>query len=258
MHDGFDRHAKRQEVGGYPFLRFFLAFGSSFRSSFRKFFLLCRSYGVHNITVGIDAVFIQFQFLLVELGYLCLLEETGKHTLLQGSRAMHEVGEILEYVHPLVVHGYELRFFFVELRDLHVNVGELVVEHLVRVDLHQLHLMVPPLGILKPIGKVEVEQANGVHGVQVEVPVASTLCLLAYGEGGIVDGAVLEKLLVNVLHLHNKLLALVVLAIHVEDGAAGIHAVAQLLGVKVRHVLHVLFAMKHGVQKADEQLLVKL
>lgn len=89
LHDGFDRHAKRQKVGGYPFLRFFLAFGSSFGSSFRKFFLLCRSYGVHNITVGIDAVFIQFQFLLVELGYLCLLEETGKHTLLQGSRAMH-------------------------------------------------------------------------------------------------------------------------------------------------------------------------
>ena len=54
--------------------------------------------------------------------------------------------------------------------------------------------MAPPLGILKPIGKVEVEQANGVHGVQMEVPVASTLCLLAYGEGGMI------KLLVHILN----------------------------------------------------------
>ena len=54
--------------------------------------------------------------------------------------------------------------------------------------------MAPPLGILKPIGKVEVEQANGVHGVQMEVPVASTLCLLAYGEGGTI------KLLVHILN----------------------------------------------------------
>lgn len=33
LHDGFDRHAKRQKVGGYPFLRFFLAFGGGRQSS---------------------------------------------------------------------------------------------------------------------------------------------------------------------------------------------------------------------------------
>ena len=91
-----------------------------------------------------------------------------------------------------------------------------------------------------------------------KVTIATTLCLFAYGERRIIYSAVLEELMVYILHLHNEHLFLVVLAIHVEDGAAGIHAVAQLLGVKVRHVLHVLFAMKHGVQKADEQLLVKL
>ena len=54
--------------------------------------------------------------------------------------------------------------------------------------------MAPPLGILKPIRKVEVQQTDCINGIKMEVPVASTLCLLAYGEGGMI------KLLVHILN----------------------------------------------------------
>lgn len=42
-------------------------------------------------------------------------------------------------------------------------------------------------------------------------------------------------------------LSLVILAIYVEDGSAGIHTVAKSFGVEISYVLHVLFAMEHGV-----------
>ena len=61
-----------------------------------------------------------------------------------------------------------------------------------------------------------------------------------------------------VLHLHYEFLSLVILAINVEDGSAGIHTVAKLFGVEISYVLHVLFAMEHGVQETDKQLLVEL
>ena len=91
-----------------------------------------------------------------------------------------------------------------------------------------------------------------------KVPIATTLCLFAYGERRIIYSAVLEELMVYILHLHNELLSLVVLAINIEDGTASINSVAKLFLVKIRDILHVLLAMKHSVQKADEQLLVKL
>ena len=91
-----------------------------------------------------------------------------------------------------------------------------------------------------------------------EVPVSSALCLFAYGECGVVYGAVFEELLIHVLHLHDEFLALVVLAVHIEDGTSCVIALAELLGVEVRYVPDVLLAVEHGVQKTYEQLLVEL
>ena len=118
--------------------------------------------------------------------------------------------------------------------------------------------MAPPLGILKPIGKVEVEQTDDVDRVETEVPLSATLCLLAYRESGIVDGAVLEELLIYVLHLDDELLTLIVLTIHVEYSTSSVGTVAKLLGVEISDILHILLTMEHGVKEADEQLLVEL
>lgn len=62
-----------------------------------------------------------------------------------------------------------------------------------------------------------------------EVLVASTLRLLTNGERRIINSAVLKELLIHVLHLHYKLLALVVLTVYIEYGTACIGTVAKLL-----------------------------
>ncbi len=127
-----------------------------------------------------------------------------------------------------------------------------------RVDLHKLHLVVPTAGIGQTLRKIEIQQTNSVNGVQVEIPVAAALSLLADGKGGIVNRAVLEELLVDVLHLHDKLLAAVVLAVNVEDGTARVQTVAELLGVQVSNVAHVLLAVEYGVQKTHKEFFVEL
>ena len=64
-----------------------------------------------------------------------------------------------------------------------------------------------------------------------EIPFSSTLCLFTNGERRIIYSTVLEKLLIYILHLYYKLLALVVLAIYIEDGTSGISTVAKLLRI---------------------------
>ena len=94
--------------------------------------------------------------------------------------------------------------------------------------------------------------------IQTEIPLGSRRGLLTDGKGGIEQRAVFEELLVHVLHLHDEFLALVVLAVHIEDGTSCVIALAELLGVEVRYVPDVLLAVEHGVQKTYEQLLVEL
>ena len=187
-----------------------------------------------------------------------MLEQASEDALLEGRRAGHEAREVLQHEHPLVVHRDKLVLAFVELRYLYIYVSQLVVEHLVGVYLHELNLMVPAAGVLFTLGKVEVQEADGVDRVQVEVPVAATLCLLADGKRGIIYRAVLEELLVHVLHLHDELLATFVGAIHVEDGTASVGAVAEVLGVEVGDVAHRLLAVEQGVEETHEQLLIEL
>ena len=91
-----------------------------------------------------------------------------------------------------------------------------------------------------------------------KVPFSTTLCLFAYGEGGIIYGTVLEELLIYILHFNNEFLAFVVLAIYIEYSTACISTIAKLFGIKILDVLNVLFPMEHGVQEADKQFLVKL
>ena len=56
-------------------------------------------------------------------------------------------------------------------------------------------------------------------------------CLFAYGECGIEEGTVFKELLIGVLHLDDKLLAILVFAINVEDCLAGRLYLAKMLAV---------------------------
>ena len=51
-------------------------------------------------------------------------------------------------MYPTVVHGYEFSFLLVELWYLHIYISRFVVEYFMRVNLHQLHFMMPTFSVL--------------------------------------------------------------------------------------------------------------
>ena len=75
--------------------------------------------------------------------------------------------------------------------------------------------------------------------------------MVLYGESGVEDAPVLEELLFGLLHLDDECLALLVLAINVEDGAAVSKAVAQVLAVEVSEVVDDLLALEERVKETD-------
>ena len=72
------------------------------------------------------------------------------------------------------------------------------------------------------------------------------------------EHAVLEELLLAALHLHQELLTVLVLAVHVEHGTAVGLARAQMFGVQVGQFLDLLTTVKQAVDEADQKVLVHL
>ena len=72
------------------------------------------------------------------------------------------------------------------------------------------------------------------------------------------EHAVLEELLLAALHLHQELLTVLVLAVHVEHGAPVGLARAQVLGVQVSQLLDLLTTVKQAVDEASQKVLVHL
>ncbi len=79
-----------------------------------------------------------------------------------------------------------------------------------------------------------------------------------HGEGGVEDASVGEIRLVGVLHLHDKVLALLGGAIHVKNGIAFACDTAQLLGGHIRDVLDRLLVLQERVEEIDHKLFVML
>ena len=106
--------------------------------------------------------------------------------------------------------------------------------------------------------QVEVQKGNSIYMVKFEVPVCTLGSLFTDRECGIEQRAVLEILLVSVLHLNDELLALLILAIHIKDVLALSKDIPHMLTVQVLHILDDLKTVKQRVQKVDEQILVRL
>ena len=180
----------------YPFFHAFLY--AFFQSSFLG--LDDRSVdGVFPVAVHLEAFFVAVVFLFGELGYLGGLEELGEHFLLQGERAFHQAGQVAQHEQPLVEHAVQLVFPFVEFGHFEVDERELVVEHVLRLAVGELHLVVEVAFVLVVEG--EVEDTDDVHGLEAVVPV-SPLALFLDGESGVVEAAVLEELLFPALHFY--------------------------------------------------------
>ena len=227
--------------------RFTLGFTSAF----------CAVYDVGQVAIDLDALFIVAGILRREAGYLGLLEQLGEDAFLKGGGTLHETREVAEDEHPLVEHRHQLVLRLVELGHLQIDEGQLVVEHVLVLGVHQLHLVMVTFCAVLVVGEDEVEDADGVHGLQLEVPVASH-GLLPDGERGIVDAAVLEVVLLGLLHLDDELLALLVLAVDVEDGLAVDVACAEMFVVEVGDVADDLMTVEQGIEETDEQVLVHL
>ena len=118
--------------------------------------------------------------------------------------------------------------------------------------------MLDGLGVEARLAHVEVDDGDDVDGRELVVPLLTALGLLAYGEGGVVDGAVLHEGLGGVLHLDDEALAALVHAVYVEYGLALDGAVGEVLAVEVLEVGYDLLALEEGVEEVYEQVFVDL
>jgi Na+/H+ antiporter NhaA len=108
------------------------------------------------------------------------------------------------------------------------------------------------------VREYEIQYAYGIDAFQIEVPVRAALTLLAYGKSGVEYASVFKIALLYLLHLNDELLAVLVLAIYVENSLSFTIVFTKFLAVEVLYVLDDLLVVKQGVQETDEQVLVHL
>ena len=80
----------------------------------------------------------------------------------------------------------------------------------------------------------------GSHYYLVEVPFGANLCLFLNRKCGIEHAAIFEELLVHILHLDDKLAAILILAVDIKDSTATIAIHAKMFSREVLHLLDVL------------------
>jgi hypothetical protein len=107
------------------------------------------------------------------------------------------------------------------------------------------------------VGEDEVQDADHVDILQVEVPVAAG-CLFTDGVSGVENAAVFEIVLLGLLHFDDELLAIGVLAIDIEDGLAVCKACTKVLVVEILDVDDFLVTVEQGIEETDEQVFVHL
>ena len=235
---------------------FRMALGQTLSHTFLKAFRLSLTFGrLHHtvpITVVLQALFVGITVLRVELGQLGCLEQVLEHFLLQGTRTVHQRGKVANRIQPLVKQGLQLAFRLREFGHLQVNEGQLVIKHLFRGGVHQLHFV-----IIRRVLRMETEiqDAYRVNALQTIIPV-STGSLFTNGKGRIIKAPVFEKLLLALLHLHQEIFALFVRAIDIKHGTAVVFLRAQVFRVQVGDVADFLTALQQGIQETDKQILV--
>ena len=195
--------------------------------------------------------------ILRKVAYLGHVEELHEDALLKGGGTLQQTGQVLQGVEPLVEERLQLVLPLLKLGHLQIDVRQVVVEHLLLLNVHQLNHMVVVLFVVLVLVEHKVEDADSVDSLQAEAP-AALHALLADGERRVVDAAVLEVLLVGLLHLDNYPVALLVLTVHVEHGAAVVLRVAKLFGGQQRQALDDLAPLKQRIQQAKRELLVGL
>ena len=103
--------------------------------------------------------------------------------------------------------------------------------------------------------KDEVEDADGVDIAELVIPFAFQGLFLD-GEGGVVDTAVFEEVLLGFLDFDDEALTADGLAVDVEDGFAVNGCTTQLFCVSEGEFCDLVVGGKEGVEKIDEEVFV--
>lgn len=164
------------------------------------------------------------------MGYLSRGKSFLENLALKLGRATIQHLHVTKQEQPFVEVRLQFGLRFMELKQLQIDIGQLMVKNALRVLVIQHHLVMQQVIVQRGLVEYEVEQAYRIDGLQFKIPVVSAFGLLAYRKGGIEYAPVLEIILFGFLHLHDELLAALVLAIHIEDGLAVERSFPQLLG----------------------------
>ena len=81
--------------------------------------------------------------------------------------------------------------------------------------------------------------------------------MILYRESSVEYTPVFEELLLSLLHLNDKRLTLLVLAIYIEDSTAVAIAIAEVLAIEIGKITHHFLAFEERVEEANQQILVK-
>ena len=190
------------------------------------------------------------------MSYLGFGEQTVENLIAQIVRLAIEAGKVAKDIEPLVIVGLQFFQTLVKLRDFDVFESQLVVEHAMSLLVKQANIVVYSVRRERGVAHFVVEQSYHIDVFELVVPYIALHGLLADWEGSIVERTVFKKSLIGILHLDDKLLTLLVLAIDIENGLAVGTDIPDMLAVEERHVLYDLLAIKEGVEKVDEQVLV--
>ena len=81
--------------------------------------------------------------------------------------------------------------------------------------------------------------------------------MILYRESSVEYTPVFEELLLGLLHLHDERLALLVLAIYIEDSTAVAIAIAEVLAIEIGKITHHFLAFEERVEEANQQILIE-
>ena len=157
---------------------------------------------------------------------------------------------------PLVVHGRQLILPLGKLWHLKIEESQFVIEHMLVVNIHQLHFVPKTVLGVFIVGEDKIQDSNRIDTFEPEIPKAF-LPLILYRESSVEYTPVLEELLLGLLHLNDERLALLVLAVDIEDGTAVAIAIAEVLAIEIGKITHHFLAFEERVEEANQQILVK-
>jgi hypothetical protein len=155
--------------------------------------------------------------------------------------------------HPLIEVGFELVEGLGELGQFDVDKFQLFVEDFTALvfEFDEMEKGVIAFVVVEN----EVEDANGIDGAEFKVPFAFERLFLD-GEGGVVDAAIFEEVLFGLLDFDDEPIAVLGLAVDVEDGFTIELCTAKILGVFERQILDVVMGGQDGIEEIDQETFI--